>query len=110
MKKIFALLAIFAFIGVVSTPATANVSDNINQTTQIVLDNDSPVVADQDQDQDKKKRKTKKSTKVTKATAKSASGCGSVKAGCGEASEGCGSACGEKKAEGKKETKKKKTL
>jgi len=106
MKKIFALLALIAFIGVVSTPATANVTDNFDKTVQVVMDDDNSVIADQDP---VKKKKTKKTaTKVTKSTAKGCGGCAS-KAGCEEAKkEECGSSCeGEKKAETKKETKKK---
>ena len=98
MKKIFALLALIAFIGVVSTPVSASVIDLTDNTTvQLSIDDDNTVVADIEKD--KKKKKDKKNAKVTK-TAKS-SECGSVKSGCGEASEGCGSSCkgSEKKGE-----------
>ena len=103
MKKILALLAIFAFIGVVTSPATANIVDNSSKTVQITVDDDNTV----DQDQDKKKKKTTK--KVANTTAKE--GCGgcteAAKAGCGEAAkEGCGSSC---EGHEKKETKKKKS-
>jgi len=109
MKKIFAFLAFFAFIGVAVTPSSASVNDNIDKVVQISIDDNNTVIADQDQDKDKdkKKKNTKKVTKVTKATAKSGSCCGSVKSGCGESSEGCGSSCGETKKEGSKERKKK---
>lgn len=105
MKKIFALLALFAFIGVVSTPASASVIDFTDNTTvQLSIDDDNAVVADIEKD--KKKKKDKKKAKLKKAAAKS-SECGSVKSGCGEASsEGCGSSCTETKKEGSKEVKK----
>jgi hypothetical protein len=101
MKKIFALLAIFAFIGVVTAPASANVIDNVDKTVQVVVDDNNHVTPDQDQDKDKKKGK-----KATKSTAKSGEECGSVKSGCGEATKaGCGSSCGgEKEAKEKKKT------
>ncbi len=112
MKKIFALLALFAFIGVASTPVSATVIDNIDNTVQIAVDNDNAVITINDQDPVKKNKKSKKSTtKVTKSSAKAGSCCGSsVKSGCGESKEGCGEAhegCEETKKEGKKETKKK---
>ena len=104
MKKILAILAVFAFIGVVTSPATANVVDNVNKTVQISIDDDNTV----DQDQDKKKKSNKKVTaksgECCGSTAKS--GCGEAKEGCGEAKEGCGSSC---EGHAKKETKKKKS-
>lgn len=102
MKKIFALIAIFAFIGVVTTPASANVTDNVDKTVQVVVDDNNNVTPDQDQDKEKKKGKKE----AAKATAKSGECCGSVKSGCGEAAKaGCGSSCeGEKEAKEKKKT------
>ena len=106
MKKILALLAIFAFIGVVTTPATANVIDNIDKTVQIMVDDDNTIVADQDQDKKKKKKTAKATAKSGECCGSAAkAGCGEAKSGCGEAKEGCGSSCGDaKKAEKKKKT------
>ena len=98
MKKIFLLLAMFAFIGIATTPASATVIDNIDKTVQITVDDDNSMIADNDQD-----KKKKKSSKVTKSTAKAGSCCGSsVKSGCGESTK---EGCGESMEEGCTETK-----
>ena len=104
MKKILAILAVFAFIGVVTSPATANIVDNVNKTVQISIDDDNTF----DQDQDKKKKSNKKVTAKSGECCGSAAkaGCGEAKEGCGEAKEGCGSSS---EGHAKKETKKKKS-
>lgn len=108
MKKIFALLALFVFIGVATTPASATVKSNINKTVQLSVDDDNSALPIQDVKKDSKKKKT--ATAAKKATATKAGACcegSSVKSGCGEAMEGCGSSCTETaKKEEKKEVKK----
>lgn len=92
MKKIIALFAIVAFVGIYTAPA--------------LVANDQVVQEIVDQDQDKKVKKAKAKAKATKAA--SEEGCCSEAAKASECGSKCGSecesACGEK-GEAKKQVK-----
>ena len=102
MKKLIALFALVAFVGVLTAP----VASATEQSNQVVLDQS----FDNDQDQDKTKSKKKAKKTVVKSSAEG--GCG----GCGEKAECEGEvkksekeSCCDEKVESKK-TKVKKRL
>ena len=104
MKKLFALLALVAFVGVLSAPAATIIEKNSSVVTlDQSFDNDFDKDLKKDKKKDKKKKATKSEAKASSSKAKATEGCGSAcGTSCGEATKAKeGSCCGEEK-EGKK--------
>ena len=99
MKKLIALFALVAFVGVLTAPAVAATDYNNNVSIEQAFDKD----LDKDKDKDKKAKKDKKVKKATKkevakkAASEGCGGCGEAAACEGEKTEAKGSCCGEEK-------------